>query len=322
MGTSARLRVAQTDQTQTDIEEIAAGLRLAQKQISPKYFYDEFGSQLFEDITRQPEYYPTRTEESILRRHIADIGAALGQDVSLIEFGAGASTKVRILLDHLPGIIVFVPVDISGDHLALAAADLASDYPDIEILPTEADFTRPFDLPQPHHMPARNVVFFPGSTIGNFEPDAALDLLRTMRTVACDGGGLLIGVDLKKDAAILERAYNDAAGVTAAFNRNMLVHLNRAYGTDFDPQQYLHRAIYNERRGRIEMHLVSAADQVVHLDGEAFTINAGEYLLTECSYKYAPADFAALAARAGFAVEHVWTDPDSLFSLQFCRTAD
>ncbi|MEO1328020.1 MAG: L-histidine N(alpha)-methyltransferase, partial [Pseudomonadota bacterium] len=176
-----------------EVAALLTGLSSAQKTISPKYFYDERGSELFEEITTLPEYYPTRTELSILNEHIGEIGVALGEDVSLIELGAGASTKVRVLLDHLANVIVFVPVDISGDHLHAAAEELATDYPHIEILPVAADFTRPFPLPHPQKMPARNILFFPGSTIGNFSPPDALKLLRTMRTVVKTGGGLLIG---------------------------------------------------------------------------------------------------------------------------------
>ncbi|MEM7613334.1 MAG: L-histidine N(alpha)-methyltransferase, partial [Pseudomonadota bacterium] len=291
-------QTAQPDQPNTDLDEIIHGLSQPQKTISPKWFYDEHGSELFEQITEQPEYYPTRVELSILRDNMAAIAGALGERISLIEFGAGASVKVRLLLDGVGEIVVFVPVDISGDHLQNAAEALAKDYAHIEILPVAADFTRPFELPQPKIMPRRNIVFFPGSTIGNFPPDAALALLRSMRSVAKDGGGLLIGVDLKKDPAVLERAYNDANGVTAAFNLNMLTHLNRRFGSDFAPEAYAHRAVYNEALGRIEMHLISHRSQTVTFGERTFEIAAGEYLLTECSYKYALEDFSNLARQA------------------------
>ena len=197
---------AQAARKAADLEEVLAGLALPQKRLSPKYFYDERGSKLFEAITEQPEYYPTRTEIGILEENIQAIGEAQGTGVSLIEFGAGASVKVRILLDHVPGIGVFVPVDVSGEHLQAAADTLALAYPNIEVLPVTADFTRPFQLPSPRVMPDRNIVFFPGSTIGNFPPEAAQELLTTMRRTAGDGGGLLIGVALKKDADVLERS--------------------------------------------------------------------------------------------------------------------
>lgn len=322
MESTAPISEPQTDRTDDDIAELINGLSLPQKTISPKYFYDEYGSELFEQITRQPEYYPTRTELTILRVHIDEISQALGERVSLIEFGAGASVKVRLLLDHAPGIDVFVPVDISGDHLAQAAQDLADDYPNIEVLPVAADFTRPFDLPNPKRTPKRNVVFFPGSTIGNFAPADAERLMSTMRTVAKSGGGLLIGVDLKKEASVLERAYNDAAGITAEFNLNMLTHLNRVYDSDFDQSRFLHRAIYNERHGRIEMHLVSTEAQSVVLGDRNFRFLPGEYILTECSYKYTLGEFAALAERTGFRVAEVWTDVAQHFSLQFLEVVD
>lgn len=300
--------------------ELLAGLRQPQKMLSPKYFYDETGSQLFEQITAQPEYYPTRTELGILRVSAAEIGRALGPNVSLIEFGAGASIKVRVLLDANDNITVFVPVDISGDHLRDAVAELEADYPRVEILPVAADFTRPFELPTPKRTPDRNIVFFPGSTIGNFSPAAAAGLLRTMRGVAKAGGGLLIGVDLKKDATVLERAYNDAAGLTAQFNLNMLTHLNRRFEADFDVDRFRHRAIYNADAGRIEMHLVSLDRQQFRIAGESFELEDGESLLTECSYKYALDDFRQLAESAGFAVRQVWMDDDALFSVQYCES--
>ncbi|MEM8548889.1 MAG: L-histidine N(alpha)-methyltransferase [Pseudomonadota bacterium] len=309
-----------TTQTSAYDEEIAAllaGLGSTQKTISPKYFYDERGSELFEKITTLPEYYPTRTELGILYENIGEIGVALGEDVSLIELGAGASTKVRVLLDHLANVIVFVPVDISGDHLHAAADELATDYPNIEILPVAADFTRPFPLPHPKKMPARNILFFPGSTIGNFSPPDALKLLRTMRTVAKIGGGLLIGVDLQKESDVIERAYNDSAGVTAAFNRNMLVHLNREFGMDFDINGFEHTARYNTQLHRIEMHLVSLREQAVTLADQTFHFAKGETLLTECSHKYTIEGFTALAAEAGFRVDQVWTDHDQLFSVHY-----
>ncbi|MEM7765790.1 MAG: L-histidine N(alpha)-methyltransferase [Pseudomonadota bacterium] len=302
----------------TELDALLADLRAPQKSISPKYFYDERGSQLFEDIMALPEYYPTRTELKILRDNMPSIGTALGDNVSLIEFGAGGSVKIRLLLDALPQISVYVPVDISTDHLQSGAAELQKDYPGTEVLPVAADFTQPFDLPVPNQMPDRNIVFFPGSTIGNFPPDAAANLLRTMRTVAKDGGGLLIGVDLRKDPVILQRAYDDAAGVTAAFNKNMLVHLNRRFDADFDPDAFTHRAIYNTVEHRIEMHLVSASAQQFTIGGETFSVDADEYLLTECSYKYSLEAFEALAETTGFSVRTVWTDDDALFSLQYC----
>lgn len=321
MTTDSAPATAQGDDIEADLSEVLAGLSLPQKRISPKFFYDERGSKLFEAITEQPEYYLTRTEIGILESNIDAIGGALGNGVSLIEFGAGASVKVRILLDHVKGIDVFVPVDISGDHLQDAADRIAQHYPGLEVLPVAADFTRPFDLPTPGKLPERNVVFFPGSTIGNFGPEAASALLETMHTTAGAGGGLLIGVDLRKDAEVLERAYNDAAGITAAFNRNMLKHLNTRLGANFRPEAFEHRAVFNGDESRIEMHLVSQCRQSVDVGGQHFEFAPDEYLLTEYSYKYSPEAFAALAAGAGFVVETVWQDEEGLFSVQYCRVA-
>lgn len=301
-----------------DLAEILAGLRQEQKTLSPKFFYDERGSALFEDITRLPEYYLTRTELAIMRRHVGEIAALVGPQASLIEFGSGSSLKTRILLEHLDRLAAYVPVDISRDHLYAAAEKLAAEYPHIEVLPVAADFTRPFRLPQPKVMPLRNLVYFPGSTIGNFAPDAALDLLRVMHQEAAEDGALLIGVDLEKDMAILERAYNDGRGVTAEFNMNMLRRLNREFDANFDLAQFEHRAVYVEARGRIEMHLVSLREQSVTIGGETLRFKQGETIRTECSHKYTVEEFGAMAERAGFEVHTVWTDDERLFSVQYC----
>ncbi|MEM7277718.1 MAG: L-histidine N(alpha)-methyltransferase [Pseudomonadota bacterium] len=303
----------------TDLNEIIDGLSRPQKTLSPKFFYDQRGSKLFDQITELEEYYPTRTELKIMDTHNDEIVAAIGPRASLIEFGSGSSLKIRTLLKHLEDLAVYVPVEISEEFLVSAVTDLAADFPDIEILPVAADFTRKFDLPSPKIMPEKNVVYFPGSTIGNFRPDAAQSLLEVMRHEARDDGGLLIGVDLKKDKHILERAYDDSKGVTALFNLNMLVRLNREFGTNFDIQQFAHRAIYNEALGRIEMHLVSRVKQEVTLEDEVFKFNAGEYILSECSHKYTTFEFAEMALRAGFKVTKVWVDEDELFSLQYCE---
>ncbi len=302
-----------------DLVEIIEGLMQDEKMISPKYFYDERGSRLFEEITRLPEYYPTETELEIMRDNIHEIADLIGEQASLIEFGSGSSTKIRILLDHLKSLAVYVPVDISEDHLVTAAENLKADYPDLEILPVVADFLQPFDLPSPNVMPVRNVVFFPGSTIGNFTHDAALDLLRVMHHEAKAGGALLIGVDLQKDPEILEAAYNDSQGVTAEFNLNMLRHINREHGANFDLDSFEHRAEYNEDEGRIEIRLDSTADQLIELGDEEIEIAAGEAILTEYSHKYTLEGFAAMAREAGFEVKKVWTDKDRLFSVQYCE---
>lgn len=303
-----------------DLADILNGLGRAQKTLSPKFFYDQAGSELFDAITELPEYYPTRTELGILKDNMPEIVRQIGPRASLIEFGAGNSMKTRVLLQNLEDLAVYVPVDISDTFLYESAENLREEFPDLEVLPVAADFTREFDLPSPSIMPERNIVFFPGSTIGNFRPEEALDLLKVMRAEAKDGGGLLIGVDLKKEPAVLERAYNDSAGVTAAFNLNMLTHLNREFGSNFDTEHFSHRAIYNEALGRIEMHLVSERNQTVTVGGETFEFPQGDYILSECSHKYSVEEFGNLAMRAGFTVDHVWTDPKNYFSMQYLET--
>jgi dimethylhistidine N-methyltransferase len=301
-------------------DTILDGLRLKQKTLPAFYFYDERGSQLFDQITELPEYYLTRTELSIMREHGREIGELVGERASIIELGSGSSLKTRLLIDSLREPAAYVPVEIARDQLVIAARSIAADYPHIEVLPICADFSEPFDLPRPRIMPERNLVYFPGSTIGNFHSDEAYELLLAMRRIARTGGALLIGVDLKKDRATLERAYNDAQGVTADFNLNMLVRLNRELNATFDLNAFRHRAIWNEARSRIEMHLVSQRAQTVFVAGERVEFRASEYILSECSYKYTPTQFAALAAEAGFEVERVWTDAASLFSVQYLTT--
>ena len=301
-----------------DLEEIIAGLQNPQKMISPKYFYDERGSKLFEDICELPEYYLTRAEIGIMRENMSDIADCAGPGTSVIEFGSGAGLKTRYLLEHLDQPLVYVPVDISGDHLVAVADEFSQDFPDIEVLPTVADFTRPFPLPEPREMPLRNLVYFPGSTIGNFQPREALSLLRVMYQEAAAGGALLIGVDLKKDISVLDKAYNDSAGVTAEFNLNMLRRLNREFGSDFDLEAFQHKAFFNESKGRIEMHLVSKVTQTVTLAGHTFHFEPGEAIITEYSHKYALDDFADMVERAGFSMEKVWTDPKQWFGIHYC----
>lgn len=312
------LLTEQPDTSEDDLGQILHGLRKPQKTLSPKFFYDERGSMLFERICELSEYYPTVTELEIMERHAGEMAGRIGPQASVIEFGSGASLKTRILLSHLDRPAAYVPVDISRDHLVNAAESLAAEFPDIEILPVAADFTRPFPLPDPKIMPLRNLVYFPGSTIGNFLPQAALDLLRVMHQEAGEGGALLIGVDLVKDRAVLERAYNDSAGVTAEFNRNVLHRLNREFGADFLPDAFEHRAVWNAPASRIEMHLVSTREQAFHVGGESFTLARGEFIVTEYSHKYTLERFRELTDAAGFTVEKVWTDPNQWFSVQFC----
>ena len=300
------------------LTEILAGLRLPEKMISPKYLYDERGSQLFDEITHLPEYYPTETELGITMDNMPEICDLIGKRASLIEYGSGSSRKTRALLDSLQQQAVYVPVDISEDHLLLSAEKIRSEHPGLEVLPVVADFTRPFDLPDPTIMPLRNIVYFPGSTIGNFTNDVAQELLRFMYQEAGTGGALLIGVDLQKDPAIIERAYNDSAGVTAQFNLNMLTHLNREIGFDFDVSSFTHSAHYDTDEGRMEIRLISEKSQVVTIGDEHIEFDDGESILTEYSHKYTLEGFAKMAELAGFAVRKVWTDADELFSVQYC----
>jgi len=300
-------------------EDVVDGLDRTQKTLPCKYFYDERGSQLFDEICELEEYYPTRTESRILHDHIAEISARLGDDCRMVEYGSGSSTKTRILLSGVPGLKVYVPVDISREHLNATARILSHDYPGIDITPVCADYTQPFSLPRPTRPIAGTAVFFPGSTIGNFDPNEAEEFLANIARVAGPSGGLLIGVDLKKDHGILHAAYNDASGVTAAFNRNVLVHINDVLSADFNVDAFDHHAFYNEELGRIEMHLRSLADQSVNVGPRRFHFARGETIHTECSYKYSLPQFAALAGRAGFEVEQVWTDEQSLFSVQWLR---
>jgi dimethylhistidine N-methyltransferase len=298
-----------------ELDELIDGLRQPEKMISPKYFYDERGSQLFEEITRLPEYYPTETELGIMRDNVGEIAALVGKQASLIEFGSGSSLKTRVLLENLDELAAYVPVDISEDHLLESAQQIREDFPKLDVLPVVADFTQPFQLPSPKIMPVRNIVYFPGSTIGNFTHDAAHELLQVMHEEAGAGGALLIGVDLQP--AIIERAYNDSAGVTAEFNRNMLRHLNREFGADFDLGAFAHSAEYNEKKGRVEIRLVSEQDQEFTLGNESFSIDRDEAILTEYSHKYTLEGFAAMAEAAAFRVEKVWMDAERLFSVQY-----
>ena len=300
------------------LTEILAGLRLPEKAISPKYFYDERGSQLFDEITHLPEYYPTETELGIMLDNMPEICGLIGKKASLIEFGSGSSRKTRALLDSLQQQAVYVPVDISEGHLLVSAEKIRSEHPGLEVLPVIADFTQPFDLPDPTIMPLRNIVYFPGSTIGNFTNDVAQELLGFMHQEAGAGGALLIGVDLRKDPAIIERAYNDSGGVTAEFNLNMLTHLNREFGFDFDVSAFTHSAHYDADEGRMEIRLISGKSQVITNGDERIEIDDGESILTEYSHKYTLEGFAKMAERAGFEVRKVWMDPDELFSVQYC----
>jgi L-histidine N-alpha-methyltransferase len=304
-----------------DREEILRGLRSPQKRLSPKFFYDKRGSQLFDRICSLPEYYLTRTELGLMEAHLDEVAALVGERAAVIEFGAGSSIKVRLLLDHLVKPAAYVPVDISPEFLLEQVDSLREDYPDVHVQPVFADFTQPFDLPEHPVTPERNLVFFPGSTIGNFTRERARAVLQSMAAAAKPGGALLIGVDMDKDPAILHAAYNDSEGVTARFNLNLLVRLNRELGADFDPGLFRHEAVYDEEERRIEMRLVSTCRQKVRVAGVPVTFAAGEYIITEYSHKYSPADFHALARRAGFSPQCTWIDDERLFSLQYMTVA-
>jgi dimethylhistidine N-methyltransferase len=297
-------------------QDVIDGLTATDKSLSPKYFYDTRGSRLFDRITELPEYYLTRTELAIMDASMKDIARHVGPEASVIEFGAGSGLKTRRLLAGLHAPVAYVPVEISRGHLLASAQAIAAEFPDIEVLPVCADFTRPFDLPQPARMPVRNLVYFPGSTIGNFPKPEAVELLRVMHTEAAEGGALLIGVDLRKDGETLERAYDDAAGVTADFNLNVLARINRELGADFDLARFHHDATWNPDAGRMEMRLVSDAAQSVRLQGQRIEFARGEAILTEYSHKYELDEFADLAAEAGFSVENIWVDENRLFSIQ------
>ena len=300
-----------------DVDTIIEGLTAPQKRLAPKYFYDEVGSRLFDEICELPEYYLTRTEFAIMDRHLDEMAGLIGPGAAVIEFGSGSSRKIRQLLDRLDKPLAYVPVDISEDYLSRMAGALALDYPDLQILPVFADFTRPFDLPAFTVSPERNLIFFPGSTIGNFERAQARSLLEVMRHEAGPGGALLIGVDLTKDPTIIRAAYNDSAGVTAAFNLNVLRRLNAELGANFDLASFRHEAVYDERENRIEMRLISVRDQRVTIARRAIHFGAGEYIITEHSHKYSQEEFEKLATSAGLEPACAWTDPQDLFSVQY-----
>ncbi len=300
--------------------EVLAGLRRRPRSIPPKFFYDAEGSRLFDAITGTPEYYPTRTELEILGAHAPEIAERVGTGSLLVEPGGGSCAKVRILLEGLRP-CAYVPMDISREHLRLAAEQVAAEFPWLEVHAACTDFTRTLELPARAPEGPR-VAFFPGSSIGNFDPPAAVDFLAAVAGLVGPGGFLLIGVDLKKDRTLLDAAYNDAAGITAAFNRNLLARINRELGADFDLAAWGHRAFYNEDLGRIEMHLVSGRPQTVRVAGEAFSFTAGESIHTESSYKYAVDELQQLATRAGFRPEAAWTDGAGLFSVHLLRAAE
>ena len=307
------------------LEDVIAGLSSNPRSLPCKYFYDERGAALFQKICELPEYYITRAEIDILDRNRTEIASHLGANIELIGLGTGAGTKTRILIEALETPAVYVPVDISEKQLRESTALFRKTFPDLEILPVCADYLQPVVLPSPSRRATRNVVYFPGSTIGNFEPTEAEEFLRRVANACRPNGlspvaltavgGLLIGTDLKKDPRVLESAYNDSAGVTAQFNLNLLERINRELSADFDLDHWQHRAIYNSTAGRIEMYLISEIDQFVHLNDQKFHFRRREKIITEFSYKYAPDEFEALARKAGFEFVRMWTDDARLFGV-------
>jgi dimethylhistidine N-methyltransferase len=303
-------------------EEVVGGLSQESKMIPCKFFYDDYGSQLFDQICELPEYYPTRTEAGIMRDYGQEMAFVIGSWVRLVEYGSGSSLKTRLLLDHLPCPAAYLPMDISREHLARSAAALSASYPHLPIFPVCADYTKEFTLPPSPRFCSKTVVYFPGSTIGNFHPNQAREFLASLHQVCGPDGGVLIGVDLKKSPCVLEPAYNDSRGVTREFNRNLLRRINGELGGDFDLDQWDHHAFYNETCGRIEMHLVSLCRQSVKIGRHRFDFEEDETIWTECSYKYSVEAFAELAERAGWQVRQVWTDPRRQFSVQYLTSSE
>jgi dimethylhistidine N-methyltransferase len=300
-------------------DAVVRGLGAHVKSIAPKFFYDRRGSELFDKICELPEYYIPRVETAMLRDAAQEIAALTGPDCALVEFGSGASRKVRLLLEAVRPDVYF-GVDISREFLRQSTYALARDYPWLAVRAVCADLCRPLSVPT-LHASRRRLVFYPGSSIGNFEPEEARAFLRNVHPLLGADGGLLIGVDLKKDPSLLHAAYNDSAGVTAAFNLNLLTRMQRELRADVDVAGFAHRAFYDETRGRIEMHLVSRRPQRIQIRGERFSFAAGETIHTENSYKYTVDEFYALSRAASLSVERTWVDPQQLFSVHYLRAA-
>lgn len=296
-------------------QEAVAGMQRRPKSVAPKFFYDQVGSWLFERITQLPEYYLTRAETSLLKKNAPEIGQALGSDCELVEFGCGNSAKIFYLLSALKRPRGYLAIDISREPLLELCAKVAATHPGLPVQGLRADFSDFLNLPKVNGHSERKVIFFPGSSIGNFDPEDAVKFLAHARETAGAGGSLLIGVDLKKDKELLEPAYDDAQGVTAMFNKNLLARLNRECGANFKLEAFRHRAFYNEEAGRIEMHLESLLRQTIRIFDEKLLFEAGETIHTENSYKYRVQEFQDLAAKAGWKPERVWLDEAQLFSV-------
>lgn len=299
-----------------------AGLALAQKTIPSKHLYDARGADLFHAICDLDEYYPTRTEISIMERYAREMAQVAGPRPLVVEPGSGAGIKTRLLLEALDEPVALIPIDIAREQLAEVAGELNVSFPDLQVLPLWGDFTQPLDLPEPDREGRSTLVYFPGSTIGNFTRSAAIDLLGNFRNMIEDGGVALVGFDLKKDPAILWAAYNDRDGVTAQFNMNLLRRINRELGGNFDLDAFRHDAPWVAEPGRIEMRLVSERDQEVTVAGRPFSFGAGEWIWTESSHKYDEDGIRAIAAEAGLALDHFWTDEDRLFSVVALRAGE
>lgn len=317
----ARARASAEYDAQAFQEAVLSGLSQPQKTLPCQYFYDARGSELFEQITALDEYYPTRTEAAILAAHAGEMAAGVEPGAWMIEFGSGSSTKTQVLLDAMPQLGGYLAIDVSWSALEAARARLRAAYPNLAIEILEADFTQPVTL-DPHMTRRPALGFFPGSTIGNFEPVAASQLLAHFRRTLGAGARLIAGVDLRKPPAVLLPAYNDALGVTAAFNLNLLTRINRELSADIEVGSFRHEAVWNERLSRIEMHLVSLREQSATISGRSFAFRAGESIHTENSHKYAPEAFADLARKAGWTLAHVWRDKAGLFSVQDLRNSD
>jgi dimethylhistidine N-methyltransferase len=312
----SRRSLPKRDDLSSFAADVLEGLGETPKHIPAKYFYDEAGSALFERITEQPEYYPTRCEMDILRDKAADIAALIPDGAAIVEFGSGSNRKARLLLAAAPQVATYVPVDISGEMLEREAAELRADFPKLDVQPVVADFCYPFELPQAAREAPARVGFFPGSTIGNFEPHEAAAFLRNAAKILGANAKIIIGADLVKPVEVLNAAYNDAAGVTADFNLNLLVRMNRELGANFRIECFEHHAFFNRERSRIEMHLASLKRQKVRIAGETFDFRAGETIHTENSYKYSLDSLRALARGVGWLPAGAWTDGEDYFSIQ------
>jgi len=303
------------------LRDVVEGLSQNRKTLPSKYFYDERGSKLFDDICELDEYYVTRTESTLMQQQVGDIAAAVGSNALLVEYGSGSSLKTRLLLRNLIAPAGYVPIDISGDYLSQVGDSLQAEFPHIEVMPVVADFTKSFEVPSPTSKESRQVIYFPGSTIGNFPREDAMALLAGMAENAGADGGVLIGVDLDKDRDVLRAAYNDSQGVTAQFNLNILKRINDELGGSFDLSKFKHEAVFNDGRSCIEMHLISTERQTVNVCKYSFEFEENESVLTEYSHKYTIDAFGEMANEAGLNVKNVWTDANNMFAVMYLERA-